>query len=97
MPARFHADFEGCRDALLEDGFGLVALDPYAGIELPEAELPERCAFILGNESEGLSEAVRADAHVARVAIPRIGSLDSLNVAVAASVALYEFACRRRR
>lgn len=97
VPARFHADFEGCRDALLEDGFGLVALDPYAGIELPEAELPERCAFILGNESEGLSEAVRTDARVARVAIPRIGSLDSLNVAVAASVALYEFACRRRR
>lgn len=97
VPARFHADFGRCREALLADGFGLVALDPYAGTELPEAQLPERCAFILGHESEGLSEAVLGDARVARVAIPRIGSLDSLNVAVAASIALYEFTCRRRQ
>jgi len=97
VPARFHADFGSCRDALLEDGFGLVALDPYADVALPAAELPERCAFILGHEGEGLSTTVLADVAVARVAIPRFGPLDSLNVAVAASIALYEFACRRRR
>jgi tRNA G18 (ribose-2'-O)-methylase SpoU len=96
VPARFHADFGGCRDMLLEDGFGLVALDPYADAQLPEAQLPARCAFILGHESDGLSDSVLGDPVVARVAIPHLGSLESLNVAVAASIALYEFARRQR-
>lgn len=96
VPARFHADFGACRELLLADGFGLVALDPYAEVQLPDAELPQRCAFILGHESDGLSDTVLGDPVVTRVAIPRFGSLDSLNVAVAASIALYEFARRRR-
>lgn len=97
VPARFHADFPACRRELLADGFGLVALDPYAETQLPDAGLPARCAFILGHESDGLSESVLGDPHVTRVAIPRLGSIDSLNVAVAASIALYEFARRWRR
>lgn len=97
VPARFHADYRACRDALLGDGFGLVALDPHAPTALPDAELPQRCAFILGHESEGLSNRVLDDPAVVRVAIPNLGTLDSLNVAVAASIALYEFARRSRR
>lgn len=97
VPAHFHGDFGACREALLAEQFGLVALDPYADTLLPDAELPQRCAFILGHESDGLSGSVLGDPVVTRVAIPRLGSLDSLNVAVAASIALYEFACRRRR
>ena len=97
VPAHFHTDFAGCRDALVAEDFVLVALDPHAGELLPDVALPPRCAFILGHESDGLSDAVLADPDVKRVAIPRFGALDSLNVAVAASIALYEFACRQRR
>ena len=79
VPARFHAGFEACRDALLGEGFGLVALDPHAPTPLPDAELPQRCAFILGHESEGLSSRVLDDPAVTRVAIPNLGTLDSLN------------------
>lgn len=96
VPAHFHPDFPACRDMLVADGFGLVALDPYAEAQLPDVELPPRCAFILGHESGGLSDTVLADPNVARVAIPRLGKVDSLNVAVAASIALYEFARRQR-
>lgn len=96
VPAHFHADFATCRAQLHADGFGLVALDPYADDDLPDAELPGRCAFILGHEANGLSREVLDSEGVQRVRIPHAGTLDSLNVAVAASIALYEFARRAR-
>jgi tRNA C32,U32 (ribose-2'-O)-methylase TrmJ len=50
---------------------------------------------VLGNETAGLSRAYR-DACDARVRIPMHGAASSLNVAVAASVMLYEAARQRR-
>ena len=51
---------------------------------------------VLGNETEGVSEAVRA-ACGASWSIPMAPGAESLNVAVAASVVGYELARRRRR
>lgn len=91
VPARLHADFGACRAALDADGFELVALDPFADTLLHRTALPERCAFVLGHELHGLSEEARAASGARFVRIPQWGSIDSLNVAVAASVALYEY------
>jgi tRNA G18 (ribose-2'-O)-methylase SpoU len=92
VPARFHDDFPTCRAALDKDDFQLVALDPFAETLLHEVELPVRCAFVLGHELHGLSEAARAASGARFVRIPQWGAVDSLNVSVAASVALYEYA-----
>jgi RNA methyltransferase, TrmH family len=78
------------------DGEGIprVALVPTGGVPLPELELPERAVFVLGAEREGLPEDVRAAAELSAT-IPQSGLAESLNVASAGAVALYEW--RRRR
>ncbi|MDB6061110.1 MAG: hypothetical protein JWM78_1213 [Verrucomicrobiaceae bacterium] len=51
---------------------------------------PNRAALIVGNESEGLSKSFLALCD-AVVTIPQYGGVGSLNVAVSASIAMYEF------
>jgi tRNA G18 (ribose-2'-O)-methylase SpoU len=63
------------------------------GADLSRLELDERATFVLGAEREGLSDDVlRSCDELA--SIPLAGAADSLNVAVAGAIALYEF--RRR-
>ncbi len=62
-----------------------------SGDDLWSTDLPERGAFVLGNESAGLSvEVDRA------VGIALSGDVESLNVATAAAVVCFEVARRRR-
>jgi tRNA G18 (ribose-2'-O)-methylase SpoU len=71
-------------------GFTVFALTP--SIEaLQLDEIPrdfDRVAILVGAEGEGLSEAAMAAADY-RVRIPMPGTADSLNVTVAASIAMY--------
>ena len=56
---------------------------------LPSATLPQPCAWVLGHEGQGMAPALRARcAQVLR--IPQPGGEESLNVAAAAAVCLYE-------
>jgi TrmH family RNA methyltransferase len=71
-----------------------VALVPHGGVSLPELDLPERVSFVLGAERDGLPDDVLS-ACEARASIPQAGQAESLNVAVAGAIALYEW--RRRR
>jgi len=48
------------------------------------------CALIVGNEVKGISKKILSEAD-AIISIPMLGQKESLNVAIAASVALYEF------
>ncbi len=75
-----------------EDGSGSfrVALAPRDGVPLPELELPERVIFVLGAEREGLPAEVLGAAD-AVATIPQEGSAESLNVASAGAIALYEW------
>lgn len=69
-----------------------LALVPTGGTRLPEAELI-RGTFVLGAERDGLPDDVLARCD-ARLSIPREPAAESLNVALAGAIALYE---RRRR
>ena len=71
-----------------------IALVPRASRALSDVELPERVTFVLGAEREGLPDDVLAtcDEHVA---IPLAPRADSLNVAMAGTIALYEHHRRR--
>ena len=64
------------------DGAGL----PVAGVA---ATAPDRLALAVGNEGAGLTTPVRAAAE-RLVAVPSSGLVESLNVAAAASILLYE-------
>jgi tRNA G18 (ribose-2'-O)-methylase SpoU len=77
--------------ALRAAGFVTAALSPADdGVELQAfaATAPERLAWIVGTEGEGLSQATIAAADV-RVHIRMSGGVDSLNVAAAAAVAFH--------
>jgi tRNA G18 (ribose-2'-O)-methylase SpoU len=73
-------------------GFTIVALTPREPSESIEAFAartpPSRVALVLGTEGEGLTPAVEAAADV-RVRIPIGPDVDSLNLSVAAGIALH--------
>jgi len=71
----------------------LVCTVPRGQTPLRAAELKGRLGWIFGSEGRGISEAVLRLARM-RVAIPTAAGTESLNVAAAAAVCLYEAFCR---
>jgi 23S rRNA (guanosine2251-2'-O)-methyltransferase len=76
-------------------GVWLVGADDTAGRTLYEADLTGPVALVLGSEGEGMRRLTR-ECCDQLVAIPMAGAVESLNVSVAAGVALFE-AVRQRR
>jgi 23S rRNA (guanosine2251-2'-O)-methyltransferase len=78
-------------DRLRGAGVEVVGLRGDAGQSLFDAELPERVAFVLGNETDGVSVGVDR-----WVSIPMANGVESLNVAIAAGLVAYEVSRRGR-
>jgi 23S rRNA (guanosine2251-2'-O)-methyltransferase len=74
-------------------GFWLVGLLPSSPRSLFALDAPERIALVVGSEGRGLRALVRRTCDI-EVAIPMAPGVESLNVSVAAGVALFEL--RRR-
>lgn len=72
---------------------GLAGTAPGAASLFDDA-VPRRVAYVLGNETSGISPAVAA-ALTGWVRIPMAGGVESLNVASAAAVVSFEWARRR--
>ncbi len=84
-------DTEKFLDRLRGGGFQLYAFEPGAkAIPLFETRLNEKSVFVFGAEVEGLSGLVKSIVET-KVTIPGTGSIESLNVSVAAAVAMAEF------
>jgi TrmH family RNA methyltransferase len=81
-----------CRTA----GLQIVAAVPRNGTSMYELDFSKPMALLLGAEGTGLPQALLKAAD-ARVSIPMSASVESLNVAVAASLLLYEARRQRRR
>jgi tRNA G18 (ribose-2'-O)-methylase SpoU len=91
---RHHEDvaaFAAWADA---EGLPVIAIDNVDGsVALPDADLPERCVLLFGQEGPGLSpEALAAASAV--VEITQYGSTRSINAGAAGAVVMYEW-CRR--
>ena len=71
-----------------------VALVAHGGAPLDEIVLPELVTFVLGAEREGVPPEMLARCD-ATASIPMAGGAESLNVAVAGAIALYEYSRRR--
>lgn len=81
--------------ALRASGFAVVAMDMHGDEDLFEAEIPASSAFVFGNEAHGLPpEILEAAEH--RVRVPQAGRAESLNLAAAATVCLFEWVRRGR-
>ncbi len=72
---------EGVTVAAVEQTSNSVALDDF--------QAPENVAYILGNEVDGVSEALLKESDMV-VEIPMVGEKESLNVSVAAGIVLFK-------
>ena len=81
-------------DRLKARGVWIVGADEYADEVLFEAKLPEAVVWVLGAEGRGMRRLTRERCD-RLVRIPMLGAVESVNVAVAAGLCLYE--SRRRR
>jgi TrmH family RNA methyltransferase len=73
----------------------VVITDSHGAQPIDECDLTAAAAWVFGNEGAGVSPVWR-DAAAHRVTIPQPGGMESLNVAAAAAVCLFE-QCRQQR
>jgi TrmH family RNA methyltransferase len=80
---------------LRDRGFAVVAMDTHGEDDLFDAAIPPSPAFVFGNEAHGLPPAILESAD-RRVRVPQAGRAESLNLAAAATVCLFERVRRGR-
>ncbi|MDO4613358.1 MAG: RNA methyltransferase [Actinomycetaceae bacterium] len=86
-------DFSEAVASLAAAGIATYGADPHAGLTLPQVlgQLPSALAWVVGNEARGFSDSERESLDET-IAIPMWGHAESLNVATAAAICLYETA-----
>lgn len=80
---------------LKEEGFRIIALEAKGEKLIWEIELKGRIALIVGSEGGGIRETVLRLADEI-IKIPMLGKVNSLNVSVAAGIAIYEVLRQKR-
>lgn len=74
---------------LRQNGYVSAALEQAVGsVSLPNYRPPAKIALVLGNEISGVSQHALASVDIT-LSIPMLGQKESLNVTVAAAIALY--------
>ncbi|TXH42896.1 MAG: RNA methyltransferase [Burkholderiaceae bacterium] len=81
-------------ETLLAAELPLIATSSHAALAVHETALPALCGWVMGHEGQGVAEAILAACQTT-VRIPQPGGEESLNVGVAASICLYEWARQR--
>lgn len=94
LPVARRATLDAITAAARTANCRLIAAVPRGGTPLPRVDLRQPCALLLGAEGGGL-DATLAEAAEERVTIPMARPVESLNVAVAAALLLYEAARQR--
>jgi TrmH family RNA methyltransferase len=96
IPVVAKADTAGAVAALMDSGLRVLATTVDGEVSLDDVELSQPTAWLFGPESHGLpSELANMATH--RVRIPMPGGAESVNVASAASICLYQSARAHRR
>jgi tRNA G18 (ribose-2'-O)-methylase SpoU len=86
---RHHADVAALASFAAEAGLVVVAVDTGPGaLPIETTALPERALLLFGQEGPGLTPEAR-DAAALTVSIAQFGSTRSINVAVAAGIAMH--------
>lgn len=96
VPFLIADDLAETLDHLRRRGIDLYAAHLAAACAYDEPDYTKACAFLIGNEGNGLSRGLAACAREL-VRIPMCGSVESLNAAVSAALLMYECSRQRRR
>jgi 23S rRNA (guanosine2251-2'-O)-methyltransferase len=81
-------------ECLKGESYWIAAMDPDGDTSLYDLDVTRRLTLVLGSEGYGIRPIVRKTADFI-VRIPMYGRVGSLNVSVAAAIALFEIARRR--
>ncbi|MCG7898903.1 MAG: TrmH family RNA methyltransferase [Candidatus Thiodiazotropha weberae] len=91
VPAKFYDSFEQSYQELVKRDYKIVALSGDCEHLSTESVLDSKTAFVLGHEEWGHSFEMADYPDIRCLAIPQFGQVESLNVAVAASIMMYEY------
>ncbi len=91
LPIETLGSATACLDRAAAEGFDIVALQQgNQAIPIWDAEWPERPLIVAGNEGDGLPQPF-IEAAALQLELPLYGNIDSVNVAIATSVAMFAF------
>lgn len=92
LTVKYHQTVDDFTQAMTERRINkIVAIDNVEGAtDIRQLERPSRAVLVFGAEGPGLSRQLRDSADVVAM-IPQIGSTRSLNVGVAAGIAMWEW------
>ena len=96
MPFCYVEDLKAAIGSLKEAGIGVYAAHLDRRHDYDEEDYGRPCAFLIGNEGNGLSQETAELADI-YIKIPMEGQVESLNAAIAASVLMFEAGRQRRR
>lgn len=92
VPARFMESFDTSFEQLNAEGYEIFVFDPSAESDLSEINMTPKTAFVFGHEEFGVRFNFESFPGLRKVKIKQYGQIQSLNVSVAASIAMYEYA-----
>ncbi|MGZ9723965.1 TrmH family RNA methyltransferase [Rhizobium miluonense] len=81
--------------AMADRGFAIWSLSPNGKVDIRDVPASERIALVVGTEGDGLPQDILS--RFGSLRIPQAPGLDSLNVATASGIALFEMAARIKR
>ena len=91
----YHPDVESFKVAMTEQGKVVYALENNVDSEtITDVSLPENVVFVFGQEGPGVSDTLLSQCDKV-LHIDQLGSTRSLNVGVAAGIAMYEWSRQR--
>ena len=96
MPFLYTEDLPGAIRQLKEHNIKVYAAHLGGEAAYDRMDYSTACAFLIGNEGNGLKEETAGEAH-AYMRIPMAGQVESLNAGVAAAILMYEAARQRRK
>jgi len=79
---------ETLSDVLPLENTSVITLSSHAHDDIHSLQIPARAVFVLGNESEGVSDEIEA-LSTSRVSIPMHRGVESLNVAITAGIVCF--------
>lgn len=90
----YHPTVQSFTDYAKQHGYTIICIDNTATSKsMHTAEIPANTIMVFGQEGPGISDELLAQGS-ATLHIPQLGSTRSLNVGVAAGIALYEWSRR---
>ena len=101
VPVRFFGSFDAVYEDLHREGYVIYALAPTPSRGAPQflhtTELPQKTAFVIGNERRGLTFLPDEYEGVTTLTIAQYGAIPWLQAGIAAALAMYEYACQHGR